>query len=171
MSLERLRRPKRGWSVLSRMKVSCRHCGFPLENQSHCPKCQSSREQMGHNAVYEVDVAHSGESWEMAQSMIMDALDQAIYGHFRGLRVIHGYGSQTGQAVIAPRAISLMRHLAETHDGRFARDRKNQGVSLIWLNKSASKEREEKPYFSAESQSAGKQGNWFDAAVERGKRS
>jgi len=145
----------------------CRHCGFPLENQSSCPKCQATREDMGRNAMYEVDVAHNGESWELAQQMIIQALDQAIYGHFKGLKVIHGYGSLSGTAVIAPRAISLMRHLAEQNDARFAKDQKNPGSSIIWLNKSRTIEKSEaKPYFSTETKKS-PSSNWFDQALKK----
>ena len=122
---------------------------------------------MGRNAMYEVDVAHNGESWELAQQMIIQALDQAIYGHFKGLKIIHGYGALSGTAVIAPRAISLMRHLAEQNDARFAKDQKNPGSSIIWLNKSRTIESsEEKPYFTTETKKpAGS--NWFDQALKK----
>ncbi|MGJ8671759.1 hypothetical protein [Rubritalea sp.] len=145
----------------------CRHCGFPLENQSSCPKCQTSREDMGRNAMYEVDVAHSGETWELAQQKIIHALDQAVYGHFKGVKVIHGYGSLSGQSVIAPRAISLMRHLAEQYEARFAKDQKNPGASIIWLNKAGGKQPdEEKPFFSTQTKNTPTE-NWFDQAMKR----
>jgi hypothetical protein len=122
---------------------------------------------MGRNAMYEVDVAHNGETWELAQQMIIQALDQAIYGQFKGLKVIHGYGSLSGTAVIAPRAISLMRHLAEQNDARFAKDLKNPGASIIWLNKSRTIEHsEQKPFFSTEAKNAPKS-NWFDQALKK----
>ena len=122
---------------------------------------------MGRNAMYVVDVAHNGESWELAQQMIIQALDQAIYGHFKGLKVIHGYGSLSGTAVIAPRAISLMRHLAEQNDARFAKDQKNPGSSIIWLNKSRTIEKSEaKPYFSTETKKS-PSSNWFDQALKK----
>lgn len=122
---------------------------------------------MGRNAMYEVDVAHNGESWELAQQKIIQALDQAIYGHFKGLKVIHGYGSLSGVAVIAPRAISLMRHLAEQNDARFAKDQKNPGSSIIWLNKSRTIEHsEEKPFYSSD-QSKLPGPNWFDQALKK----
>lgn len=122
---------------------------------------------MGRNAMYEVDVAHNGESWEEAQQMIIQALDQAIYGQFKGVKVIHGYGSMTGHAVIAPRAISLMRHLAEQNDSRFAKDQKNPGASIIWLNKAKTIEQsKEKPFYSSESNNVRSE-NWFDQAAKK----
>lgn len=84
--------------------------------------------------VLEVDVAHAGESWEEARLKIERALDQALHWGHKGLKIVHGRGASTGRAVIAPRAISYLRHLAEQHDGRFARDRHNPGASIIWLN-------------------------------------
>ena len=121
---------------------------------------------MDRTAIYEVDVAHGGETWQQAQAMIIDALDQAIYGHFKAVRIIHGYGSRTGQSIIGPRAIALMRHLADTHNARFAKDNKNPGVSLIWLNKPASKQQaEEKPYYTSDSKRVSRTDNWFDQAI------
>ncbi|MFC5049838.1 hypothetical protein ACFPK9_04330 [Rubritalea spongiae] len=123
---------------------------------------------MGRNALYEVDVAHSGETWDVAKQKIAQALDQAVYGHFKGLKVIHGYGSVSGQSVIAPRAISLMRHLAEEYGGRFAKDQKNPGASLIWLNKAGGTGMvDEKPFYSAVSKKAQAGDNWFDQALKR----
>lgn len=122
---------------------------------------------MGRNAMYEVDVAHNGETWELAQQKIIHALDQAVFGHFKGLKVIHGYGSLSGNSVIAPRAISLMRHLAEQYDGRFAKDQKNPGASIIWLNKSGGKKAaDEQLFYTTEKKHAPKP-NWFDEAMKR----
>ena len=122
---------------------------------------------MGRDAIYEVDVAHNGETWEVAKVKIVQALDQAIYGQFKALKVIHGYGSLTGIAVIAPRAISLMRHLAEQNDVRFAKDQKNPGASIIWLNKSRSENlQDERPFYSSESKNVPSE-NWFDQAVKK----
>ena len=51
------------------------------------------------------------------------------------MKIVHGYGSTSGRSVIASRAISLMKGLAERFDGRFTTDRNNPGAHLIWLNR------------------------------------
>lgn len=149
---------------------TCKHCGFPFDMWSTpvCPKCQTDGDVEGFRQVLEIDVAHAGETWEQAREAIMRGLDQAIYERHKGLRVIHGYGSLTGAAVIAPRAISLMRHLAEQNDARFTRDQKNEGVSIIWLNRARTKEQSaEEPFLKAKSKDEPLGGNWFDQAMKK----
>ena len=116
---------------------SCRECGFPYDpnTSSHCPKCNSGFDDFGYIEILEIDVVHSGESWQEAKFKIEQGLDKAIFHKHKGLKVIHGYGSRGGSSVIAPQAIAFMRHLADLHDGRFAKDHQNPGVSIIWLNR------------------------------------
>lgn len=117
--------------------MDCPTCGFPIDpsGEKACPKCESSFTASGVFGILEVDVAHSGESWDEAARKIERAIDRGIQWGHKGVKVIHGHGSSTGQAVIAPRAISFMRHLAETTGGRFARDRQNPGASIVWFNR------------------------------------
>jgi hypothetical protein len=115
----------------------CPNCGFPIDpsTQSHCPKCDVAARASALLGVLEVDVVHAGESWEVAKGKIERALDQGILWGHAGVKIVHGYGSSTGRAEIAPRAIALLRHLAEATGGRFARDRGNPGASIVWLNR------------------------------------
>ena len=80
-------------------------------------------------------MAHGGETWEEARDKIVEALDQALAGNYRGLKIVHGYGSRTGRAVIGPRATAYLRHLADEVGGRYAGDRRNRGASVLWLNR------------------------------------
>ncbi len=106
-----------------------------------CPKCDhaainSASIKQSLNGTLEVDIAHNGETWERAKEKLDRAIDDALYYRYSGLKVIHGWGSQSGgQAVIGPRAKSYLRHIAEQNGGRFAVDRNTQGVSLVWFNK------------------------------------
>lgn len=151
----------------------CSQCGFPFDPSKIpiCPKCQSSGDREGLRQVLEVDVAHDGESWEVAREKILRALDQAISGQHKGLRIIHGYGSMGGEAVISPRAISLMRHLAEQNDARFSKDSKNPGVSIIWLNRGRSRNAqvlEDQHYYKRSLDNREPLGgNWFDQALKK----
>jgi len=122
----------------------CPHCGFPFHklDMDECPKCDDGKGAHAHpskspqQGILEIDIAHSGESWEMAKQKIERSLDDALYYKHSALKVIHGYGSSTGgESVIGPRAKAYLRHLAELHGGRFAPDRQTSGASLIWLNK------------------------------------
>lgn len=100
-----------------------------------CPKCDGVTAGRIGRGILEVDVAHSGETWEEAREKILSAFDQAREGGYRGLKIIHGYGSTTGQAVIAPRATAYLRHLAEQVEGRYTGDRRNQGASVLWFSR------------------------------------
>lgn len=149
---------------------ACPHCGFPLEPQQlrTCPKCQEDAGRHVSAGLLVVDVAHAGESWEQASSKIMKALDQALFHRHKGLKIIHGYGANSGAAVIAPRAQSLMRHLADTHGGRFAMDKGNPGASLLWLNKAVKHPHEQN--VTAARDSTNFAGNWFDQAIDQQQR-
>ena len=154
------------------MKNTCRQCGFPYDPSEHtlCPKCQVGADQDGHLQLLEMDVVHSGETWPMAKEKIERGLDQAIFHHHKGLKIIHGYGSLSGSSVIAPQAIAYMRHLAEAHDARFSKDNRNPGVSIIWLNRKrthqAGNEICQKPTQSPNDSFGG---GWFDQAVQKGR--
>ncbi len=115
----------------------CPICGFPIDPSRHgvCPKCESTGPAQGSLGMLEVDVVHAGESWEDAARKIEQAVDRALHWGHKAVKIVHGHGSTTGRAAIAPRAISLLRHFAETTGGRFARDRQNPGASILWLNR------------------------------------
>lgn len=115
----------------------CPECGFPIERNgmNHCPKCDGRAPRETMQGILEVDVAHAGETWEHAREKIVEALDAAIYYRHCGVKIVHGYGSTTGQSIIGPRATAYLRHLADEVGGRYAPDRRNQGASIIWLNR------------------------------------
>ena len=152
---------------------SCNNCGFPFEPSKTpiCPKCQIDGDTGGYKQVLEIDVAHSGETWGMAREKIIAALDLAIYGNHKALKIIHGYGSLGGEAIIAPQAVSLMRHLAEQNNARFSKDNKNPGVSIIWLNRSRTQKTETERMVDLYNKSTTKKesfgGNWFEQAMKK----
>lgn len=82
-----------------------------------------------------VDIAHNGETWEVAREKLQRALEDAVHYDHSCLKVIHGYGSQGREAVIGPMAQRYLKHWAESHGGRFVGDRHTQGASLVWLNR------------------------------------
>jgi len=86
-------------------------------------------------AALKVDVAHSGESWEPAQSKITAAINQGILHGHKGVKIIHGYGASSGRARIRNEAILLLRSLASATSGRLSQDRHNQGAHILWLNR------------------------------------
>lgn len=147
----------------------CCHCDFPnlATANSVCPKCgESSSSSTGQASLLEIDIAHQGETWEEARSKLLQAIDSSLHAGRKGVKIIHGYGSTTGQAVIAPRAIALMRQMAEQYQGRYVKDKHTQGASLIWWNtRSTSQNSLQKQDSSSELQT-----NWFEQALNNHKR-
>jgi hypothetical protein len=125
------------YCILIAEMPDCPNCGFPIDPSHHatCPKCDSTLHASASLGILELDVCHSGESWEEAACKIEQAIDQGIHWGHKGVKIVHGYGSSSGRSVIGPRAIALMRHLAERTGGRFTKDRHNPGASIVWLNR------------------------------------
>ena len=80
-----------------------------------------------------VDVAHAGESWEQAHQKIVKAVDRALVGRHKGVKIVHGYGQSTGHSVIRTRAIELLNTLAQRTGGRLKADGNNPGAHILWL--------------------------------------
>ncbi len=117
--------------------IPCPGCSMPVSptNDPTCPKCSSP--VLGHvfRGLLEVDVAHSGESWETARSKITAAINQGILHGHKGVKIIHGYGASSGRARIRHEAILLLRSLASATSGRLSQDRHNPGAHILWLNR------------------------------------
>lgn len=100
-----------------------------------CPKCGERILGTILQGLLEVDVVHSGETWEEARLKIVDAVDRAIANGHKGVKIIHGYGATSGNSRIRGRAVELLRGLANRTGGRLAPDRDNEGAHLLWLNR------------------------------------
>ena len=118
-------------------KFECPNCGFPVEEirGGTCPKCETVFRGQGVLPVLEVDVVHEGETWYDASEKIERAVYRAIAQGHKGVKIVHGYGAFRGVSIIRPRAIALMKQLAEKTGGVLAPDRGNPGAHLIWFNR------------------------------------
>jgi hypothetical protein len=117
--------------------IECPYCEFPLDpaRSCACPKCGENVRGVISRGLLEVDVAHAGETWEVAREKIIRAMDQALLHGHGGLKIIHGWGASTGRSVLSGLAVALMRGLAQRHGGRLAPDRQNPGAHILWLNR------------------------------------
>jgi hypothetical protein len=104
-------------------------------NGSECPKCGGSLRACHDQSILVADVAHSGESWEVAKQKITKAVDRGLFGRHKGVKIIHGHGRSTGHSVIAREAVDLLRELAHQTGGRLAQDNGNPGAHILWLNR------------------------------------
>ncbi len=85
--------------------------------------------------LLEVDVAHSGETWDVAREKIVKAVSQAMLHGHSGVKIIHGWGSTTGNSVLAGLAKGLLRSFSLRYGGRMTADQRNPGAHILWLNR------------------------------------
>ena len=116
-------------------EVLCPNCEFPVNpgRLTVCPKCGESLRDRSLQGVLEVDVAHSGETWEVAREKILRAVDRGVMNGHRGVKIIHGYGAGNGRGVIRTHAVPLLRSLAVKVGGRLSPDKHNPGAHVLWL--------------------------------------
>lgn len=114
----------------------CPTCEFPIRvgRMAVCPKCGEALRGKALQGLLEVDVAHSGETWEVAREKILRAVDRGVMNGHRGVKIIHGYGAANGRAVIRNHAVPLLRSLAVKVGGRLSEDRQNPGAHILWLD-------------------------------------
>src|SRR5438477_5590330 len=90
----------------------CPVCGNPGgQPGTRCQKCGELLASHPTRPLLVVDVAHAGESWEQAHQKIVKAVDRALVGRHKGVKIVHGYGQSTGHSVIRTRAIELLNTL------------------------------------------------------------
>jgi hypothetical protein len=113
----------------------CPHCGLEFESLGRldCPKCGMALRSRSNGRVHQVDVAHAGEDRDTALRKLERAIDEAIRGNFRGLKVIHGHGSTKGIALLKPQIVAAMKRAATRYGGKVVADRDNPGASLLWF--------------------------------------
>ena len=106
-----------------------------FQSVSRCPKCESPLRKAFLHDLYEVDVAHGGETWEAAERKIVEACSRARYTQHRGIKVIHGYGSGRGHtAHIRTHAIPLLHRLARETGSKLVPDRRNPGAHILYFS-------------------------------------
>lgn len=115
--------------------MTCPYCGSSVSPGSDtCSVCGNTLPDTFVDELMEVDVAHSGESWEDARRKIEKAVDTCLLRQLKGVRIIHGRGDRgfhTG--IIARKAVPYMRKLAQSHGGRCVQDDHNSGAHIIYF--------------------------------------
>jgi DNA-nicking Smr family endonuclease len=114
---------------------ACPDCEFPVDpgRMTECPKCGRNLRGQPWQGVLEVDVAHSGETWDVAREKILRAVDRGVVNGHRGVRIIHGIGGGRGGGVIRKNAVPLLQNLSARVGGRLTPDAGNRGAHILWL--------------------------------------
>jgi DNA-nicking Smr family endonuclease len=88
--------------------------------------------------VHHVDVVHAGEDRDTALRKLERAIDEALQGNYRGLKVIHGRGSTKGIALLKPQIVAAMKRAAARYGGKVVERRFcgwNEGTGLPSLRR------------------------------------
>lgn len=110
----------------------CPVCGNPgADVGSRCQKCGELNVGGPCRPLFVVDVAHAGESWEEAQQKIVKAVDRALAGRHKGVKIVHGHGQASGRGVIRGKAVELLNNLAKRTGGRLRPDGSNPGAHIL----------------------------------------
>ncbi len=115
------------------MKKQCPECGFVLEGiaQTRCPKCDCII-YTPCDELYFIDIAHHGEDWLKAKKKLTDGISDALLGSFKGLKVIHGYGSEKGHtSYLKNKVITYMKKYAKRHGYRVVSDKYTKGAYIM----------------------------------------
>jgi len=113
----------------------CWNCGFPVDLAlvAVCPKCGEDVRLEASGQVVDVDVAHDGEAVADALRKLEAAVDRAVLGFARGIKVIHGHGSGGRRGAIAPAVKDWLRTEADRHGWKVVADKFNPGATIVWL--------------------------------------
>jgi hypothetical protein len=113
----------------------CWNCGFPVDlaKVTVCPKCGEDVRLEATGQVVDIDVAHDGETVPEALRKVEAALDRALVGDARGLKVIHGHGSSGRRGAIGPAVKTWLRAEAERYAWKVVTDKYNPGATIVWF--------------------------------------
>jgi DNA-nicking Smr family endonuclease len=83
--------------------------------------------------MLEVDIAHSGQTWEVARAQLLRAVQQGVADGHSGVKIVHGRGQSSGYGTIKEMAKAYLTGLAVQYGGRVAADKDNPGATILWL--------------------------------------
>ncbi len=110
---------------------TCSSCGNTIQPHAKkwCPKCDTPLQAAASYGLLEVDIAHSGQTWDTARKQLLKAVQMALFSGHSGLKVIHGRNG-----VIKDMAHAYLNSLAQEYAGKLATDKGNPGATILWLS-------------------------------------
>ena len=115
----------------------CSQCGMDLSEGlwKTCPKCDSALKPALRDEIHTIDIAHGGESLARALELIDRSVDYALLERFKGLKIIHGYGSRRDHtSVIRDEALPMLKKLARDNGWKLVQDSRTQGAHILYFN-------------------------------------
>ena len=119
---------------MSSQIVECPNCGIQGQVGETCFKCNAKLYQSFTRPLYVIDVAHSGEDREDALRKVIKGIEISLSGNHRGIKVIHGRGSKSGQATIKNYVLPLLRKEAKRLKARLVQEKNNPGAHILYFN-------------------------------------
>ena len=115
------------------MDIECNDCGFLIsEYEKTCPKCQMAvKNIVQQEKFYEIDIAHNGQTWERARKEFLQAIEYCQKYRYKSLRIIHGYGSNTGNSSIKEYVLSMLKMYKQKYGWKYRQCENNQGSHTI----------------------------------------
>lgn len=114
--------------------MECPVCGMILEDHGvrHCPKCDYVLGNCFRDTLYIVDIAHSDEDRYDAEKKLREALQFARSKKYKGLKVIHGRGSDKHHThLIKDMTLKFLYKWENKLKGKLVRDKHSAGGAYI----------------------------------------
>lgn len=119
---------------MSSQIVECHNCGMQGKVGESCIKCNTKLYRSVTQPLYVIDVAHSGEDREDAIRKVIKGIEISIGKNHKGLKVIHGRGSKSGQATIKNYVLPLLRKEAKRLKAKLVQEKNNPGAHILYFN-------------------------------------
>ena len=119
---------------MNRQIVKCPICGIPGQAGETCFKCNTKLYRSFTHPLYVIDVAHRGEDREDALRKVIKGIEISLSGSHRGIKVIHGQSSKSGQATIKNYVLPLLRKEAKRLNARLVQEKNNPGAHILYFD-------------------------------------
>ena len=119
---------------MSSLTVECHICGMQGQVGESCIKCNTKFSRSFTRPLYVIDVAHSGEDREDAIGKVITGIEISLSKNHRGIKVIRGRGSKSGQATIKNYVLPLLRKEAKRLKARLVQEKNNPGAHILYFN-------------------------------------
>jgi len=115
---------------------SNRDCRAPIRNSvdAICEKCGTSAYDQKIDLLHIIDIAHSREDVYDAEQKILNAISYAQINGFKGVKIIHGFGSQRGHSsVIRDHSVRFLQDYSRRNKTKLTKDNQTPGAHILYF--------------------------------------